>query len=294
MGQSGRHLELREVQMLHPGGEHHAWRNAMTEPLAIRSRPVDGADADILTSFYPVPGLGLVPVNTFVLHATEPVLVDAGFLAMGNEYLRAIERVIDLADIRWIWLTHTDHGHIGCLWQVLERAPRARLVTTFLGLGKLGLIGAIPPQRAYLLNPGQSLEVGDRTLVAFKPPVFDAPETTGFFDGKTRTLFSSDCFGTVLSEPVERANDLSPSALHDGLVTWATIDTPWLGMVDVSAYETGLARVRDLRPRIIVSSHNLPADGMTEVLIDHLATARTAAPFVGPDQEELTRLLGAA
>lgn len=266
----------------------------MPEPITITSSRIDDADADVISTFYPVPGLGLLPINAFVLRAAEPVLVDTGILAMGGAYLRAIESVIDLDDIRWVWLSHVDPDHVGCLFDVLGRAPRARLITTFLGLGKLGLIGAIPPQRAYLLNPGQSLRVGDRTLVAFKPPVFDAPETTGFFDHKTRTLFSSDCFGTVLSEPVERANDLRPAALRDGLVTWATIDAPWLSAIEPSAHERGLARVRDLAPRIVLSSHAAPAIDMTQALVDHLAMARSAPQFVGPDQEALTRMLGAA
>lgn len=266
----------------------------MPDPITIRSSRVDAADAELISTLYPVPGLGLLPINAFVLRAAEPVLVDTGFLAMGNAYLRAIQSAIDLEDIRWIWLTHVDADHIGSLFDLLEQAPRARLVTTFIGLGKLGVVGAVPPQRAYLLNPGQSLAVGDRTLVAFKPPVFDAPETTGFFDGKTRTLFSSDCFGTLLSEPLERANDLRPEALHDGLVTWATIDAPWLSMTDASAYERALARVRDLAPRIVLGSHSLPAVDMTDRLVDELGMARTAPPFVGPDQEALTRMLSAA
>ena len=33
---------------------------------------------DVLTTNFPVPGLGLVPINAFVLHGAEPVLVDTG------------------------------------------------------------------------------------------------------------------------------------------------------------------------------------------------------------------------
>ncbi len=74
---------------------------------------------------------------------------------------------------------------------MLELAPNARIVTTYLGMGKLGIQG-FPVERVYLLNPGQSLDVGDRTLQALTPPSYDAPETTALFDNKTRTLFSAD------------------------------------------------------------------------------------------------------
>lgn len=266
----------------------------MDHALTVTRGRVAEADAETFTTLFPVPGLGLVPIQAFLLRAAEPVLVDTGFLAMGGVYAHAIEAAIDLGDIRWIWLTHVDADHIGSLFDLLERAPRATLVTTFLGLGKLGTVGEISPRRAYLLNPGQSLDVGDRTLVAVKPPVFDAPETTGFFDGKTRTLFSSDCFGTILSAPVERANDLRRAALHEGVSTWATIDAPWMAMVEPAAHERGLARIRNLAPRVVLSSHAPPAIGMADVLLDELSKARTAPPFIGPDQEALTRMLGAA
>jgi hypothetical protein len=46
-------------------------------------------------------------------------------------------------------------------------------------MGKLSLRFAIAPERFYLVNPGQSLDVGDRLLAVFSPPTYDAPETVG-------------------------------------------------------------------------------------------------------------------
>jgi hypothetical protein len=34
-------------------------------------------DIDVLTSSFPIPGFGLAPINAFVLHGPEPILVDA-------------------------------------------------------------------------------------------------------------------------------------------------------------------------------------------------------------------------
>ena len=35
-------------------------------------------DTVVLPTFHPVPGLGVLPVNAFVIKAKEPVLVDTG------------------------------------------------------------------------------------------------------------------------------------------------------------------------------------------------------------------------
>ena len=35
-------------------------------------------DVTVLNDFAPVPGLGFLPVNAFVLHAEQPVVIDTG------------------------------------------------------------------------------------------------------------------------------------------------------------------------------------------------------------------------
>jgi glyoxylase-like metal-dependent hydrolase (beta-lactamase superfamily II) len=229
-------------------------------------------------------------VNAFVIRSPQPVLVDTGLAGLRDSFLAALGSVIPPEEIRWIWLTHTDADHAGNLKEVLDMAPGARLVTNFLGMGKLGLLG-LPTDRVHLLNPGQSLDVGDRTLVARVPPTFDAPETTGFFDPKTSTLFSADCFGALMGAPAETAADIPPNDLRDGLITWSTVDAPWLHRIDAGAFGRTLEEVRDLQAEMVLSGHLPPAFGMAETLLGHLAGAPAAQPFVGPDQAALEKMM---
>lgn len=265
----------------------------MDFPTMLSPIPV-ARDTHALPAYVPVPGLGVLPVNAFVIRGAEPVLVDTGIGALSGALLSSVASVLPPEELRWIWLTHVDADHVGALEPVLAAAPRARVVTTFLGMGKLGLQRPVPPERIHLLNPGQRLELGDRALVALRPPSFDAPETTGFLDTRTRALFSSDCFGAVLSAPAESARDVGEGALRDGVVTWATVDAPWLHGVDPAAFGATLQEVVSLDPSVVLSSHLPPAPGMTGTLVRHLGAARTAPPFVGPDQRALVAMLGAA
>lgn len=257
----------------------------------VTTRPVSGADAHVLSSCYPVPGLGFIPINCYLLHAQEPVLVDTGAIVLGDQYLAALRELIDLRDVRWIYLTHPDPDHVGCLHDVLAAAPDARIITTFLGFGRLGLYRTISPERVYLLNPGQRLSVGDRELEVIAPATFDAPETTAFVDTRTGALYSSDSFGGVVGGPVELASDLPPTALRDGVITWTTVDSPWLGELDDAALATRLKRFRDLAPPIVLSAHLPPAFGLIDELLDHLAVAHTRPRFVGPDQAAMNAML---
>ena len=40
----------------------------------------------------------------------------------------------------------------------------------------------LPMDRIRLVNPGDRITIGERTLTGFKPPAFDNPITTGFHD----------------------------------------------------------------------------------------------------------------
>jgi glyoxylase-like metal-dependent hydrolase (beta-lactamase superfamily II) len=244
-----------------------------------------------LPSYVPIPGLGLLPVNAYVVKSTAPVLIDTGLRADADEFMEALRRVIDPCDLRWIWLTHIDQDHIGSLLQLLDDAPRAKVVTNFLGLGKLGLVAPLAPERVHLLNPGQSIDAGDRTLFAVAPPAFDAPETMGVYDEKSRMFFSSDCFGGLLEKPAENAAAVAPDSLRGGQVLWATIDSPWLRHTNESWLAAALSDLRRMAPKAILSSHLPPAFGMTEAFANALVAARSATPFVGPDQRTFEAML---
>jgi flavorubredoxin len=127
-------------------------------------------DISVLRDYLEVPGLGFLPVNAFVIHAAQPVVIDTGLGLPDRVFLGYLAEVIDPADIAWIWLTHPDRDHTGGLFALLEAAPRARVVTTFAGAGIMASERPLPLNRLHLLNPGQSLDVGDRRLTGFRPP----------------------------------------------------------------------------------------------------------------------------
>jgi flavorubredoxin len=246
----------------------------------------------VLTTYGPIPGFGILPINAFVLKAKEPVLVDCGLISEQDEFMAALSSVIDPQELKWLWITHTDRDHVGNFQKLLEEVPHLRVITTYLGAGKMSLSSPLPMDRVYFLNPGQSLHVGDRRLIAVQPPVFDAPETTGFFDSKSGALFSSDCFGAIMSSPSEDARDIPHQELAEMGTIWATIDAPWIHNINRTLFSKALDQIRELSPSIILSSHLPAAPGMTMQLLKTLASVPDAKPFTGPDQEALQRMLG--
>jgi flavorubredoxin len=248
-------------------------------------------DIHVLSSYFPIPGLGIVPVNAFLIKAREPVLVDTGLVPESQEFMQALRSLIDPHDLKWLWLTHTDQDHIGSLHRLLDEVPHLRVITTFRGVGKMSLFAPLPMDRVYLLNPGQSIDVGDRVLTAVRPPSFDAPETTGLFDSRSGAFFSSDCFGAVLSSPAQDAADIPQKDLTEGQTLWATVDAPWLHYVDRATFAGALKTVREMSASIVLSSHLPAARGMNEQLLKTLAAVPDASAFEGPDQRQLEVML---
>ena len=250
-------------------------------------------DIDVVASAAAIPGFGSLAINAFVLHGAEPLLVDTGVVRESDEFMGALRSVIDPADLRWIWLSHTDFDHIGSLHTLLDENAQLRVITTFFGVGIMGLSTTpLPMDRLYLLNPGERMTVGRRTLTAIKPPVYDNSVSTGFYDDASRALFSADCFGALLSDVPQDASDIPDYELRDGQTTWVTVDSPWIHKVDRSQFGRELAELRALEPAIVLSGHLPAAPGaMLGRLLDTLSTAPDAPVFVGPDNGALQGML---
>ncbi|MEU5433606.1 MBL fold metallo-hydrolase [Streptomyces sp. NPDC020719] len=254
-----------------------------------------GSDTAVLSDCLEVPGIGFLPVNAFVLHSAEPVVVDTGLGLPDRDFLNTLGSVVDPADVRWIWLTHPDRDHTGGIFALLDAAPKARVVTTYIGAGIMSTERPLPLDRIRLVNPGQTLDVGDRTLRAFRPPLFDNPATVGFYDDRSRTCFSSDCFGGAMPTAELATNDdvrmVDPADLRAAQLLWATVDSPWVHITDRDKYLATVQPLRDMAPEAVLCTHLPPAVGVSARMTDTLTMAPDSDPFIGPDQAALEQLL---
>jgi glyoxylase-like metal-dependent hydrolase (beta-lactamase superfamily II) len=197
--------------------------------------------------------------------------------------------VVDLTELRWIWLSLADADHIGNLDRILGLAPNAQVVTNFLGAGKMGMLGKGSPERLRLLEPGEVLEVGGRRIHQVKPPYYDAPETMGFFDATDRVFFAADAFGALLPGPVGSIDEVSPETLRDGLVGWSSIDAPWLAHMDRTALGAMLDGLERLDPGHVLSGH-LPVARGIETLTGLIRTAYGPGTTEAVSPDDITRV----
>jgi glyoxylase-like metal-dependent hydrolase (beta-lactamase superfamily II) len=251
-------------------------------------------DVHVFPANLELPGAGVLPINAFLLMAEEPVLVDAGIGVDSDQFVDAVSSIVDLRSLRWVWLTHDDADHTGSIQRIMELAPDARLVTHGFAALRMATWWPVPMDRVHAIRFGDEVHVGDRTLTAVAPPLFDNPMSTGLLDRSTGALFSVDAFGAIIPEPTQNASDVPPEALAGGMLGWATSDSPWVHLTEPAGFGRVLDRVRQLQPTRIFSAHLPAADGTAlEDFLAVLEQVPTAERFVPPDAEQFAQMIEA-
>jgi flavorubredoxin len=250
-------------------------------------------DTFVIPMHIPVPGRGLVYMSALVIRGEEPVLVDTGNAIHRAEYLDAAFSIVEPQDVRWIFLSHDDRDHAGNLMQVLERCPNATLVTTFMAVGRMTDY-QLPRNRMRWVNDGDAWSVGDRTLQAISPPLFDGPGTRGLWDEKSGVYYSGDCFGSVVPSECEEMGEIPRVAWERGFDFFNSANFPWHPLADMTKLERAVERVRRLEASIIVSAHGPPARGRSEELLQRILEVARKEPAPLPGQKELEAILAQA
>ena len=250
------------------------------------------SETTMLTAAVPIPMVGVLPVNAYVVTGDQPALIDTGITPERDEFRAAVKEIVDPKDLQWIIVTHGDRDHTGALEQLLAEAPNARVITSFVTVGSMSVgIDPIPPERAYLVRDGSTVDLGDRTLTATRPPLFDNPGTLAFFDSKQSILFSADCFGAPFATPeavlIEDVADLPEDEVTQGQLLWGSVDSPWSHFLDDDAHGKRVASFVSQQPDIVLSTHLPPIRGNLDRHVKTLSTLPSSAPWVSPDQAAL-------
>ena len=256
------------------------------------------AETTMFTSVVPIPTVGNLAVNSYLIRGKEPTLIDTGITPEVTEFDVALRDLIDPSEIRWIVVTHADRDHVGALGRLLTEAPNATVVTSLVTFGVMS-VGSepIPPERALVVRDGSTHDIGDRTLRAVRPPLFDNPGTLAFFDPKQRILFSSDCFGAPFSTPeavlAEDVAAIPDDELAPAQLLWGSVDSPWAHFVEETRLADNLNRFLQDRPDKVLSTHLPPIHGDLDRHVQTLTKLPSSTPYVTADQAALDAFMAA-
>jgi flavorubredoxin len=268
-------------------------------PLAptVRVEPREiAADTWLIHSVQPTLGQPLfVYLNSLVIRGAEPMIVDTGTIANRTQWLEDVFSVVEPEDVRWIFLSHDDVDHTGNLDETLSACPNAQLVCSWAMVERHTNCFDFPLSRCRWVTDGQALDIGDRTLTALRPPVYDSPTTRGLFDPTTGVYWAVDTFATPLPDPNIGVADLDRDFWEFGLMLFALgAVSPWLSIVDEAKFGSYVDRIQSLDIRTIAACHTPVIEG------DQIARAFArvrALPSLDypdlPDQSVLDQVIAA-
>ena len=253
-------------------------------------------DTWLIRSVQPALGQPLfVYLNSLLILGSEPLIVDTGTIANRDQWLKDVFSLVEPEDVRWIFLSHDDIDHAGNLDETLSACPNAQLVCNWAMVERHTNCFDFPLPRCRWVMDGESLDIGDRTLLAVRPPVFDSPTTRGLFDPTTGLYWAVDTFATPLPDPQLGVADLDPEFWDFGLAMFALgAVSPWLSMVDETKYGHQVDRVQSLDIATIASCHSPVIEGrFIDRAFARLRELPSIPPLALPDQSVLDQIIAA-
>ncbi len=135
--------------------------------------------------------------NAYLVQGSEKtVLVDTVDPTMVDVLLFQLEGV---PNIDYVIAHHAEQDHSGALPHVLEKYENAKVLTTPKGKGMLMDLLLIPEERFIMVEDGETLSLGNKTLKFIHTPWVHWPETMVTYLQEDHILFTCDFFGSHLA-----------------------------------------------------------------------------------------------
>ena len=236
-----------------------------------------------------------VYLNSMVIKGKEPVIVDTGTPGNRKQWLEDVFSLVEPKDVQWVYLSHDDVDHSGNLDQVMDACPNAKLVCNWAMVERHSNCFNFPLERCRWIMHEQSFDVGDRTLHAIRPPVYDSPTTRGLYDPTNKLYWAVDTFATPLPDPKVGIADLDPEFWQFGLTLFALgAVSPWLSLVDHAKYGAYVDIAQNLDITTIAACHSPVLEGK---YIEQAFNTVRNLPLVDappmPDQSVLDEIIAA-
>ena len=154
---------------------------------------VNDRTTDLFEGLWPITKEG-VSYNSYLIDDEKKAIIDLTKSIKGDEYLDQIDEITDISKIDYVVVNHMEPDHSGLIRTLRRIAPQV----IFLGSAKtkdmLESFFSIR-ENVRVVNDGDTLSLGKRTLKFFSTPFLHWPETMTTYEVSHRILFPCDAFG---------------------------------------------------------------------------------------------------
>ncbi|MDK2811125.1 MAG: hypothetical protein PWR27_1834 [Petroclostridium sp.] len=138
--------------------------------------------------------------NAYLVKGEKAALIEAVHTQFFDEYIDNIKSIININEIDYIILNHTEPDHSGALKYLLRENPKIKVVTSMAGNK---YIGAIVNQEFdfQVVKDGDAIDLGGKTLKFIIAPFLHWPDSMFTYVEEDSTLFPCDFLGCHFCEP---------------------------------------------------------------------------------------------
>jgi len=133
--------------------------------------------------------------NAYLVRDEKTALVDAVKAPYADELLRNVAALTDPARVDYVVCNHAEPDHAGVMDRVMEALPNATLVANAKCLAALGRHFDTSAWQARVVESGETISLGRRTLQLVNTPMLHWPESMFTYVPEEKLLFSMDAFG---------------------------------------------------------------------------------------------------
>lgn len=214
---------------------------------------VNDRTTDLFEGLWPITKEG-VSYNSYLIDDEKKAIIDLTKSLKGDEFLAQIDEVTDISKIDYIVVNHMEPDHSGFLRTFRRIAPRATILGSAKTKDMLESFFSIK-DNVRVVNDGDTLSLGKRTLKFFSTPFLHWPETMMTYEVSHKILFSCDAFGSygairgaIFDDECENFDFYQTEALRYYVNIVANYSTRVLGAIE---------KLADIPVEVIAPSHGL-------------------------------------
>lgn len=137
--------------------------------------------------------------NSYLIQGSEKTaLIDTVYPAKTPEFVETLKKT-GLRKLDYIVSNHGEQDHSGSIPAVLALFPEARIVTNSRCKDIISEALPVPAERFLLVNDGDTLSLGNKTLQFLLTPWVHWPDTMVTYIAEDKVLFSCDFLGAHLA-----------------------------------------------------------------------------------------------
>ena len=192
--------------------------------------------------------------NAYIIKGEEKTaLLDTVDPAKKDELIGNLKN-LKVEKIDYIIAHHAEQDHSGTIPDILSLYPEAKVVTNSKCKGFLMDLLHIPEDKFIVVNDGDTLSLGGRTLKFIFTPWVHWPETMVTYLTPDNILFTCDFFGSHYASSDLFVKD-KEKVLEDAKRYYAEIMMPFRFQI-----RKNLEKIKDLKIEVIAPSHGLVYD----------------------------------